>query len=444
MRNYGAARLILDRHSQRREQGIPTLSLLSGDWQQAERLWLAWADVRKQVIVRWSVEEPVAELYRTWLQAARSIAHEQAFRLLSIGGRYTKQELGQLLDDLQGEEAERVVEQIAEGLWWREHAPESAVRLRIVDVVRHTYLERELDGLPCSWEQLSSTWEAWFALLGERVPAVLASLVREPKLAEQQVKNVDTLLQIIEFIPTFTVAMIANDDDLNAVSASLSNRKQALLKEGKLVWEIQVPKLQPASVSAKQARLPDTPEQPFPQSSECLPKRDVDPAFEPTSEPAFESANEAFVHGKVDPALDQALDHRELSFRARCEELSAEQARSLAEKVLFERLEREDSTHGRFRLNQLLAIKFGNRRMEIDLYSSDLRFAIEVDGIYHFLQPESYRRDRRKDLVFQQLGILVYRVLAEDVLEDVDHVVAGIVAAVDLRIQQLTPTNVIH
>jgi very-short-patch-repair endonuclease len=93
-------------------------------------------------------------------------------------------------------------------------------------------------------------------------------------------------------------------------------------------------------------------------------------------------------------------------------------ARSAAEAALFEALEATAATRGRFELNGTLSVRFGPTAAEIDLISRGDRIAIEIDGIHHFADPDCYRRDRRKDLMMQTQGLLVIRMLAEDVLRD--------------------------
>lgn len=85
---------------------------------------------------------------------------------------------------------------------------------------------------------------------------------------------------------------------------------------------------------------------------------------------------------------------------------------------MFEALEATAATAGRFQLNERLAVRFGPTAAEVDLLSRGDRVAIEIDGIHHFADPECYRRDRRKDLLLQTQGLLVVRVLAEDVMRD--------------------------
>ncbi|MGN6107920.1 MAG: endonuclease domain-containing protein [Kofleriaceae bacterium] len=113
--------------------------------------------------------------------------------------------------------------------------------------------------------------------------------------------------------------------------------------------------------------------------------------------------------------------------------LLALDARSAAEALLFEALEATRATAGRFRLNESLSVRFGPRAAEVDLLSRADRIAIEIDGIHHFGDPERYRRDRRKDLLMQTHGLLVVRVLAEDVLRDARGAVALVCQALAHR-----------
>ncbi len=109
-------------------------------------------------------------------------------------------------------------------------------------------------------------------------------------------------------------------------------------------------------------------------------------------------------------------------------------ARSVAEATLFEALEATPATAGRFELNELLSIHFGSGSAEVDLLSRRDRIAIEIDGIHHFADADCYRRDRRKDLLLQTQGLLVVRVLAEDVLRDVRNAVNMVAQALAYRL----------
>jgi len=113
-------------------------------------------------------------------------------------------------------------------------------------------------------------------------------------------------------------------------------------------------------------------------------------------------------------------------------------ARSLAELTLFEALQATPSTAGRFQLNESVSFHFGSRAAEVDLLSREDDIAIEVDGYHHFTDPESYRRDRRKDLLLQAHGFAVLRFLADDVLLDPR---AAVQMVVELLAHRLTERN---
>ena len=113
-------------------------------------------------------------------------------------------------------------------------------------------------------------------------------------------------------------------------------------------------------------------------------------------------------------------------------------ARSAAEAFLFRRLESLPDTAGLFQLNSKLPIPFDNwGEMEIDLYSPDLRLAIEIDGPQHLSDPVAYRRDRRKDALLQQHRHHILRFLAQDLSLHLDETLDAIHRAINhLRHQQ--------
>ena len=114
-------------------------------------------------------------------------------------------------------------------------------------------------------------------------------------------------------------------------------------------------------------------------------------------------------------------------------------ARSIAERLLFLALEALPETRGLFALNPRLAgVRFGPRDVEIDLYARSLGLAIEVDGPFHFLGADAYRRDRRKDALLQRSGLLVVRALASDVVEDIGGVLEAVLENVRHRRAQGT------
>ena len=107
-----------------------------------------------------------------------------------------------------------------------------------------------------------------------------------------------------------------------------------------------------------------------------------------------------------------------------------QQARSATEAFLFRRLESLPATAGKFRLNAELPIPFdGCGRMEIDLFCTEARLAIELDGAQHLESVEAYRRDRRKDVLLQENSYHILRFLAEDVGKRLDDVLDTILRA---------------
>ncbi|HLV67935.1 MAG TPA: DUF559 domain-containing protein, partial [Polyangiaceae bacterium] len=84
-------------------------------------------------------------------------------------------------------------------------------------------------------------------------------------------------------------------------------------------------------------------------------------------------------------------------------------------------------------LNQKLALRFESGAAEVDLSCEALGIAVEVDGYRHFQDEVAYRRDRRKDLLLQEAGYWVVRVLASDVTAELDSVLALIDRAVEHR-----------
>jgi hypothetical protein len=99
-----------------------------------------------------------------------------------------------------------------------------------------------------------------------------------------------------------------------------------------------------------------------------------------------------------------------------------DRARSAAERFLFAFLESLPETAGRFELNASLDFPFGPRPAEVDLLCRSPLIAIELDGYFHFLGADGYRRDRAKDWELQRRGYLVLRFLAEDVIPQLEAI----------------------
>ncbi|GIW82239.1 MAG: hypothetical protein KatS3mg105_4046 [Gemmatales bacterium] len=105
-------------------------------------------------------------------------------------------------------------------------------------------------------------------------------------------------------------------------------------------------------------------------------------------------------------------------------------ARSSAEQFLFDFLESHPATTGLFRLNSSLDFSFGPGVAEVDLFCPELRLVIEIDGYFHFQDPEHYRRDRRKDFLLQKQGYVVLRFLADDIACRLEEIAETIMEAI--------------
>lgn len=152
-----------------------------------------------------------------------------------------------------------------------------------------------------------------------------------------------------------------------------------------------------------------------------------------TPRPAGELRDRARV------AVQKALGIRRKEATASDEEpppAAHEEARSLAEALLFAALQADGRTAGLFRLNADGGFQFGARAAEVDLLCAALGIAIEVDGYFHFQDSTAYRRDRAKDWLMQCHGLLVLRFLAQDVTEQLDAIVERVARTVALRREQ--------
>jgi very-short-patch-repair endonuclease len=140
--------------------------------------------------------------------------------------------------------------------------------------------------------------------------------------------------------------------------------------------------------------------------------------------------NDGADHSLIKSFID-AVKKRDAA--ASGEVAASELARSAAEAFLYERLESMPETGGLFELNRQIDILFGNRMMEVDLVSLRYKLAVEIDGYFHFVDNEKYRRDRRKDFLLQKEGYIVMRFLAEDIVAQLEEILDTILAALSFR-----------
>ncbi|HVT89497.1 MAG TPA: DEAD/DEAH box helicase family protein [Tepidisphaeraceae bacterium] len=159
---------------------------------------------------------------------------------------------------------------------------------------------------------------------------------------------------------------------------------------------------------------------------------DVPLPVDPVWKNDYAASVRRLVRDGVDTPLANLFVHAARPFSV--DSQGADRARSASEAFLFRRLQTLAETAGRFQLNVELPIPFdGWGRMEVDLLDIESRIAIELDGAQHLADADAYRRDRRKDALFQENGYTVLRFLAEDVGKQLDDVLDAVLRALAHR-----------
>jgi hypothetical protein len=362
---------ILDRHAIRRTAGVPTVSVLAGPIGAGCGTWRRWASTTgRRVVVASRNLFPTAE----WV---RSITEQVDLPAAAV--RCLAQQAGRDPDEFLAAWREKTP---ADREWfWGTLAPN--VDDDLLGAVANLAVDQG------SW----STVAAALSDLGDRIVPLILRLV--PSALWPSVLFVagsrdafsavsPVTVQWATSVPTVPIAIVVPaavwDDFLMAAPES---RAKALLREG----ELAVPGINPATV-----------ERTLSEAGAAGSAVTALAAIGPDA--ALVESAVGVVRATVALPTTQADDDR---------------ARSAAERFLFAFLESLPETAGRFELNASLDFPFGPRPAEVDLLCRSPRIAVELDGYFHFLAPDGYRRDRTKDWELQRRGYLVLRFLAEDV-----------------------------
>ncbi len=159
---------------------------------------------------------------------------------------------------------------------------------------------------------------------------------------------------------------------------------------------------------------------------------DVQLPFEPSWKNTYAASLHRLVRDGVDAPLGNLFLHAARRFPDNLD--GSARARSSSEAFLYRRLESLPETRGMFRLNDRLSIPFaGFPDMEVDLICRKARLVIEIDGRQHLNDADVYRRDRRKDLLLQENGWLVIRMLADDITEKLDDLLDAVLRLITAR-----------
>lgn len=368
---------LLKSHSHWRNQEIPMLTVLSGSWSNAQKIWNQWINDNGKITAIWSPEiaKPLSII---WLETLLKHSNLQTL-LLSFLAKIFQCSIEQIHSKLKNKskyELAIVQQQLpvnisSHGLsllnWFLDKismSQEITCRLapELATVVKLENNQNMAQGI---------------SILAELLPVdVLPGLlvqVNDGELSNSPLLR--TMLHITENIPAIPIALSINSKVLiNYFASTPESRNKTMLHNGLI---------------------------------------EVDP--EQNLHFALPHETEQILRQYYAPIklIEEAKSLHSLIADNRAEKSIA---RSRAELFLFQILELVPETKGVFQLNAKMSFSFGNQPMEIDLFAFAEHVAIEIDGYYHFQEPEDWRRDRRKDFALQMHGILVLRFLAEDVV----------------------------
>jgi hypothetical protein len=382
----------LRRHAERRRAGVPTVTLALGSFvEHTARLRRCLAGEGSDIVV--AEPAPPEMLARTWIDSltGRRDLRETAFSAIA-GARpelsallpaqwssRTPRErelwLTQLMSDTRAPSAQGALG------WLRDRSSALGMTASSDNPLR--VLSRLTDWVSAS---------AW--------PALLVTASSAPHL--------EALVTLAIAVPRLPLLAVVDEQRWTSERSRLCSRTRSLLSEGVVL-------------------LRDLPETADPDHA-ILPPPDIGATEGASTRP---QSRLALLFERADGACRRANALAEENSEEDPE--ASELARSLAELLLSEMLERDVVTRGLFALNATLPFEFGTQPAEVDLLCRSLDLAVEVDGYFHFTNPARYRRDRRKDLLLQTHGFWVARYLATDVVDRGDDVVSSIRTLIQRR-----------
>jgi very-short-patch-repair endonuclease len=381
----------LERHQRRREQGIPTLTVLAGPPGGAMSLWRRWLDSRGQAL-RTSLATSEADVVREWMEAlarSRNLEADAADFLATSAGLPP----GELRSRLEGKTAhERDV--LLHELYPSIPSGDLSAACRCLLQPQVVHNSREpLDAVleACEQQPLRALVALNAIVPAGKAPALLLSGSGPEWLA----RAARVATRLCDAVPSFVMALQVERAAVDLYLRGGESQALAQVREGLLELEALSPKAMKQKLKALGVQAPEA---------------------------LSRSLDRLAAEGVPDEVLTlygEAAREREAAVR---EPEAADRARSSAERFLRDLLDSLPATHGLFENNQRTGFRINDRPVEVDFLSRRLRVAIEVDGYYHFQDEEAYRRDRRKDLALQRHGYLVLRFLATDVVARLEEI----------------------
>ncbi|WP_338273751.1 endonuclease domain-containing protein [Corallococcus caeni] len=377
----------LDRQARRRAEGIATLSVLEGPEALGGTLWNRWAARHARTVVEVSGEDPHAAAlgWARALAATRDLGADAealaTFSLTAANPRHTPVFRGKTAH-------ERRV--LLDALPPPALLPDATWALCRELVIHREAVEP--GALPDAVRRaLQKNLGAGLRALHALVPPGKAPVAWVPAGPAPSLPGLCVAEKLSNAVPALAVACAVSSEALGAFLAGGETRLKALVREGVL----EVP--EPAS----------------------------------GAEGAVATLRKLERAGATEAQRVSAAEVA-LAVLTGAGEAGADRARSKAEAYLRDRLEEHAGTVGLFELNARLHPE-DKRSWEVDLLCRSLRIAVEIDGYHHFQEPERFRRDRRKDLDLQREGYWVYRLLATDVLSQLEHILHTLDTLIEAR-----------
>ncbi|WNG22616.1 DUF559 domain-containing protein [Cystobacter fuscus] len=399
----------LERHQRRREQGIPTLTVLAGPPGAALAPWRRWLEARGQPL-RISASTTPEGLLRDWMEAlgrARSPATDAAEHLGAAAGLSP----GELPSRLKGKTAHErsvLLQALLPSLPPGDVSATCRALLQLPQVVPNSAEPLDAVLAACEGDALRALGAVHALVPGGAAPALL---IWDPGTAEGWLEQAARVCaRACEGVPSLVVALQAERSGLEAYLRGPESHTRALVREGRV--ELTVP------------------------SAEELVRR-----LEAQGVHKARALEAPLRQLAADGIPDEVLTRygeaaRKLEVADR-ESEAADGARSEAERFLYGVLESLPATQGLFELNAKAEFLLRGRPVEVDFLSRRLRLALEVDGYHHFRDAERYRRDRRKDLALQRHGYWVLRFLADDVVARFEEIRDTLLEVISIRRQDL-------
>ena len=400
-------------HQSRRNQSIPTLSVLTGGTAAAQLLWKQWAQQDSRHTASCTYESALS-LFEMWLfiiaqhYDLQSLALE---RVSQLSDRSAKQLASWLTD----------ASEYQTGQFWRQLCTQSEqghwlkLLLDQAKSPRRKFREAlSVEGIELEENDLAAITRIFilvFTLLPESTaPGILIRLPAESHKSPSRQMILVTLTQLVEAIPKIPIGLLLLPEQADELLNTLPESRMKATVRGGMV------KITAPGKNELQQWL----------SSRGLKSEEHLQSIVQTGQ----------RYGATEAILSAALSLTKPAEKGELAAEGEENYRSQAEWLLFQYLEARPATAGQFQVNARLDIRFGSRSMEVDFLADRARIVVELDGYYHFQATDSYRRDRRKDIALQQAGFWVLRFLSEDVVAHLEDILSTIDRALSLRLAQ--------